>query len=125
MPKNKQKLQGEELAWFELAYHLRMPVSELKEKIELSEFRDWMEFLRMERDRNDKLHFYLAQIACEVRRSYIKHPRSLKLQDFLLKFQAPEPEGELSPEHRAFNVAVSKGAWLASLGLQIEGVNKN
>lgn len=125
MPRKKQKLQGEELAWFELAYHLKMTVSELKEKIGLSEFQGWMEFLRMERDRNDKVHFYLAQIACEVRRSYVKHPRSLKLGDFLLRFQSPEPEGEVTEGHRAFKVAVSKGAWLAGLGLKIEGVNKN
>lgn len=125
MPKTDQKLTSEELAWFELAYHLRMTVADLKEKITLSEFQAWHTFLRIRRDRNEKMHFYLAQIACEIRRSYVKHPGSLKLGDFLLKFAAPEDPGEMSGEElRKYKVALSKGAWLAGVGLEIAGVNR-
>jgi hypothetical protein len=125
MPKKSQKpkLSGERLAWYELAYHLHMTVDDLKEKITPSDFEEWHEFLQMQRERDDKLHFYLAQIACETRRSYIKHPSTAKLRDFLLKFATPESREVMSEAHRQHLIAMSKGAWLARVGLKVPGVN--
>lgn len=118
MPK-KIKLEGDRLAWFELAYHLRMSVEALKEQITVTEFLEWQEFLRINRDRNDKLHFYLAQIAAEVRKSFVKHPNSVKLSQFLLNFATPEEAqtgGKVTPAFREYKATLSKGAWFAAIG---------
>lgn len=115
----KIKLEGDRLAWFELAYHLRMTVEALKEQITVSEFLEWQEFLRIHRQRDDKLHFYLAQVAAEVRKSFVKHPNSVKLSQFLLKFATPEEErigGKPTPAFKEYKASLSKGAWFASIG---------
>lgn len=116
-------MDGGEQAWFELAHRLRMTVAALKEQITITEFLQWQEFFRILRDRHEKLHFYLAQIACEVRRSYIKHPRQAKLGDFLLKFANPDdadrPPTQAELAHRC---AVSRASWLAYAGVKPKGL---
>ena len=62
---------------------------------------------------------YLAQIACEVRRSFVKKPQSVKLEDFLLKFtavkpsEAPKPPTHVDtpPDGLERRVAASKAFW--------------
>lgn len=115
-------LDQEELAWFELAHRLHMTVDQLKQQITVTEFLGWQEYFRVVRDRNEKLHFYLAQIACEVRRSYIKHPRQAKLGDFLLKFATPGDERPLTPAEIAHKIAVSRASWMAYAGVKPKGV---
>jgi hypothetical protein len=123
MPR-KIKLQGERLAWFELAYHLKKTVEELQSLITYSEFLEWQEFLVVERDRNTKEHFYLAQIAAEVRRSMVKNPNKIKLADFVLRFATPEEaDTENQEDLKKHKVAVSKGAWLAALHMTIPQEN--
>jgi hypothetical protein len=118
----RQQLDAVELAWFELAHRLHMTVAELKSQITITEFLQWQEFFRMVRDRQEKLHFYLAQIACEVRRSYIKHPRQAKLGDFLLKFANPDEDRPMTPAEIAHKCAVSRASWLAYAGVKPKGL---
>jgi hypothetical protein len=46
----------------------------------------WMEFLEWETNAFDKTCYYLAQIAAEVRRSYVKRGVIVQIEDFILKF---------------------------------------
>jgi hypothetical protein len=53
-----------------------------------------MEYLEWEINAFDKNTHYLAQIAMEVRRSYVKRPASVKFGDFVMKFVRKGEEGE-------------------------------
>lgn len=55
---------------------------------------------------------YLMRIACEVRRSYAKHPRSVKPDHFKIQFTR---QGDESPETRAKKIEASKARWMANM----------
>lgn len=101
-------MTGEILAWHRVASHLKVPVQELLERITFSEFLDWLQYLEWAERRDTKSDYYLAQIAAEVRRGYVKSPRQVKVKDFLLKMQRPEQR--LS----------SKQTWLQALGIKLK-----
>lgn len=82
-------MSGTRLDWFRVASHLKIPVSELQSRITQSEFRDWLFFLRDEEKVQTKADYYQAQIAAEVRRSYVTQPHTVKTADFLLTFRSP------------------------------------
>ncbi len=63
----------------------------------------------MEDQKRTKQDYYLAQIAAEVRRGQVKHPRQVKLSDFLMRETDPVQD-DLAKK--------SKQAWLAAVGLQ-------
>lgn len=73
----------------------------------------------MEEEVNDfhREDYYLAQIACEVRRSYVKHPGRVKLKDFLIKFESRKPDTRPSLQE-------SKQFWFSALGLDKDGKPK-
>lgn len=81
------------------------------------EFVDWNKYLAGELEREletrRKEDYYLAQIACEVRRANAKHPGQVKLEHFLLKFGKPAPTGKPTEEELARRTAVSKAHWAA------------
>ncbi len=112
------KLDAEEMAWYELAYLLRSPVSILKEHITVTEFLGWREFFRVQREKNEKEHFYWAQIAAEVRRSYVKEPAKVKLESFLLKTVTRSAQNRIPAQD--YNPGLSKGIWMAALGMKPE-----
>lgn len=56
-----------------------MPLQEVQSKTTTSEFLTWMEYFEWDLHNPSKLDYYLAQIATEVRRSYVKNPRGVKL----------------------------------------------
>ncbi len=57
-------------------------------EIPSTEFMDWIAYLD-DREINEfrREDFYLANIAAEIRRSYVKDPMSVKNESFLLKFK--------------------------------------
>jgi hypothetical protein len=63
-----------------------MSLGDVKRKTSSSEFVLWMEYLEWEINAFDKNTLYLAQIAAEVRRSYVRSPKLVKIQDFIMKF---------------------------------------
>jgi hypothetical protein len=84
-------LKTEELGWLRLASHLGMSLDEVKTKTSASQFVLWMEYLEWDINAFDKRCYYLAQIAAEIRRSYVKRGVTVRLQDFIMKFQREEP----------------------------------
>lgn len=89
------------------------------EKTTSSEFIEWMAFLDLERNQTNKEDYYLAQVAAEVRRSFVKSPQSVHVKDFILSFTRAErssPDGGSpameDPTQR------SKNYWSAVLGLE-------
>ncbi len=71
----------------------------------------------MEEERHEptKLDYYLAQIATEVRRSYVKKPGNVKLKDFLITFKtaAPAKPVPTTAQEKQMHIARSKAAWLS------------
>jgi len=63
-----------------------MSLQEVMNQTTSTEFVDWMTFFEMERSSFHREDYYLAQIAAEVRRSIVKKPQEVQVQDFLLKF---------------------------------------
>jgi len=103
-------MTGERLAWFRVASHLGIPVEELAERITHREFLNWLEFLDWDEKHHSKSDYYLAQIAAEVRRSFVKNAKKVKTNDFLLQYKdANAPSGK-----------DSKSAWLGFFNIKPE-----
>jgi hypothetical protein len=71
----------------------------------------------MERSQHKPEHFYLAQIAAEIRRVLCQKPASIKLQHFLLTFDNKKPKAPTEADHAA-TMANSKSAWFALTGVK-------
>ena len=100
-------MTGERLAWFRVASHLHHTVEELADKISFREFLNWLEYLEWFEDRVVKNDYYFAQIAAEIRRGYVKHPKSVKTTDFVI--QSPKKQAAVSS---------SKSTWLGFFNLK-------
>ncbi len=91
-------MKGERLAWYELASHLHMSLDRVQEETSSSQFVEWKEFLRQKKESefftNAKEDYYWAQIAAEIRRSFVKHPNKVRLSEFLLKFRKTQGPGK-------------------------------
>lgn len=74
------------------------------------EFLEWVEYLDQEKPQV-KQEFYLAQIAAECRKCWVKNPNSIKVTDMLITTE--KEKKQVSPEVRMAN---SKAAWTALLG---------
>lgn len=77
-----------------MASHLGMSLDEVKVKTSASQFVLWMEYLEWEVNAFDKECYYLAQIAAEIRRSYVRRGVLVRLQDFIMKFRPAQPAPE-------------------------------
>ena len=80
------------------------------------EFVSWTVFLNREAKEPRREDYYLAQIAAEVRRSRVKNPRSVRVEQLLLRFTTspgPPPDAETRTRR-------SKAFWLSGLGLSEE-----
>jgi len=97
-----------------------MSVQQVKHETSASELAVWVEYLKREQRTKltrEKLDYYLAQVACETRRSYVKEPSKVKLKDFLLDFE-PKQQKKLTREERT---KVAKNFWFSALGLDQSG----
>lgn len=99
-------MTGERLAWFRVASHLHTSVEELTDRITFSEFLGWLDYLNWFEARHGKEDFYLAQIAAEIRRGQVKHPKNVKTKDFLIQ-ASPAPAAKSS-----------KSIWLSVLKVE-------
>jgi hypothetical protein len=104
-----------------LAFHLKQPLQYIQQTTTATEFSEWLVFLDMqETELFAKQDFYLAQIAAEVRRSWVSKEsrQSVKTEDFVIKFQTKTPRKKKAQETDSrYSMQVSKAAWLAAVGL--------
>jgi hypothetical protein len=96
-----------------------MALQEVMEKTTSSEFIEWMAYLDLEMHQTKKEDYYLAQVAAEVRRSFVKSPQSVHVKDFILSFTRAERSslGGGSPAMED-PTQRSKNYWSAVLGLE-------
>ena len=85
-----------------------MSVQQAQACITSREFVEWRVFIEQEQTEPRVEHYYLAQVAAEVRRGWVAKPRQVKLKDFILRTdkQTKAPNAQLQQEQ-------SKAMWLA------------
>ena len=59
--------------------------------------------------------YYWAQIAAEIRRSWVKYKRKVKMKDFLIKFSFSKKTEKLTAEDEEFKLQSSKNFWLGAV----------
>lgn len=98
-----------------------LPLQELQRKTSSTEFNEWIEYLNLQENEHDKHDFYLAQLACEVRRSYVDKPADVKLETFLIKFVSKNVEQDVPKPAKSVKdrIRESQAAWGAAIGLKI------
>mgnify|MGYP003625793947 FL=1 len=101
-----------------LAENLGMSLQETKSKISSSEFTLWKVYFEEEHKRFHREDYFFAMLTAEVRRTVVKNPERVKMEDFLLDFGAGDKKktrkSELSKKTKE---AASKSMWLSIVGL--------
>jgi hypothetical protein len=104
-------------AWFKLSSLIHMPVWMTQQLMPVSEFDDWQEYWEEERqdglERTEKVEWYLAQLAAEVRRSWVKEPGRVTMDNFLIKFKSvlQEPVELHAPKSKEDRIKAAYGFW--------------
>lgn len=111
-----------------LADRLKKCLQEVQEGTTSSEFVMWKVLMEEDLYSNHKQDYYLAQIACEIRRVLAKKPNTIKLESFLLKFRnkTAQDKQELTPElneeekqkKTLVAAAIQKARWFGILGMR-------
>lgn len=90
-----------------------MPLRACMEAHTHREYLAWTVWLDEQWNVAEPVHYYLMQLAAEVRRSYVKNNRSVKLDHFKMQFVTDRRQ----PPTREQAAAWSKAKWLHALGL--------
>lgn len=63
-------------------------------RIGAAEFEEWREYFQLEVNEREPIHYYLAEILAEIRRSWVadKQKKEIKGKDFLLEFKNESEE---------------------------------
>jgi hypothetical protein len=136
-------MTGEREIWFELSHDWGIPVQELKRKTSSRDFVRHMITYSRRREREatrdeqhvQLLHFFLAQIAVDVKRKLAKNPESIHIENIFAEVWAAMDrfkKGELigrekSPEEEAQESTNAWMTWAIGAGMKVpettEGVS--
>jgi len=96
-----------------------MPVQRCMRETSSTDFLDWQEYIRRERNTPRREDFYAAQIAAEVRRGIAKKPQAVKTEQFLLTFTTEEKK-QKPPTRKEIDlrVAHSKARWFGIVNMK-------
>lgn len=106
-----------------------IPVPELRRRIGSREFNRCKAYMLEEPNMFNPQHYYLANIAAEIHRGNSKHPKLVKLKDWIIKFvfktkesvEKPVVDGATTPvmdkEATKRLAKMQKMTWAARLGL--------
>lgn len=89
-----------------------MSVRKVQSEVSSSEFLEWIAYLDEDANRFHREDYYFANIAAEIRRSYVKDPMKVKISSFLMKFTRAKKSEKLSVKER---IAQSKAFWRGML----------
>lgn len=113
-----------------IASHLGISLQRCKREHTSREYLRWLAYLaKQDIEKFDRLEYYMAQIAMEVRASYAGKKKRFKLSDFLIKFTRKEKDistlsGEELEKRKKEVLERSKAHWLGILGLDSSGKAK-
>lgn len=105
-----------------LAFRLHKTVQEVQGQVTSTEFLLWQEFFNKEVNLFHREDFYFAQLAAEIRRSYVKKPRLVKVKDFIIKYVMSKTSDEVKVDEKTIeaNTKKSKRFWLGGLGIKFK-----
>ncbi len=78
------------------------------------QFTAWMRWLSVDSKRPKLTDYYLMQVACEVRRKFMRNPGSVKIKEMRLKFDQTKEESGLTREEAARRSKLAWGIRLAA-----------
>jgi len=89
-----------------------------------SEFVKWIRYLDDEVNAFHREDYYWAQIAAEIRRGNVKHPKNVKVGDFIMTFttttkKKAEKKEKAEGLSREARIARSKSFWSALAGKEV------
>lgn len=94
-----------------------MSLQRCQEETSSTQFLDWIEYLKWDVNAFHREDYYLAQIACEVRRILAKDPnKEMDLKRFLFKFVKKERPKRLTKKEATKR---SKRRWLSWAGIKL------
>ena len=96
-----------------------MTLAECFARVSFREFRIWLAWFDLQWSRPYRTDHYLMQIACEVTRSRVKYPRSVKHEHFQLQFTTV---AEPTPISTQLSSSLMKAKWVAMMGMQVEEI---
>ncbi len=73
-----------------------MSLARVKAETTSREFLRWQLFFRKQWYRREKQDYYLAQIACQVRRVLMQDPNQVSTEDFIVKFEETKKKSKPS-----------------------------
>ena len=97
--------------WCWLAEKISMPIYKIIETVPETEIRLWRTNYNTKHERYEIEHWYLAQIAAEIRQAGYRNNRVWRVKDLLIKFVVPEPLKPMPLEEQKRIV----GNWLGCL----------
>ena len=102
-----------------LAENLGMSLQETKSKISSSEFTLWKVYFEEEHKRFHREDYFFAMLTAEVRRTVVKNPERVKMEDFLLDFGAGDKKQTRKSKSigKDKETATQKSFWLGMVGL--------
>ena len=96
-----------------------MSVQRAQFEITSSEFVDWITYFDEEETESFRREdYYLANIAAEIRRSYVKDPMKVQLESFLMKTKKDKP-GKLKKMTKEERTTRAKAFWGAILNFPV------
>jgi len=94
-----------------------MSVQRTQSEVTSSEYMDWIAYLDEEELNGFRREeYYLAAIAAEVRRSYVKDPEKVEVKSFLIKFKRGK-ETKKVEKTKEERIKASKTFWMALMGM--------
>lgn len=120
------------LDWLIVASHLKKTVRQAKRLLTHAEFLIWCHYLKSEHERPEMAHYYLAQIAREIRVVLMRNAdaKKFKINDFLISFTSSSPpkskpvsdvpNQEVIPDEEEIRkrTRISQAYWFAWVGLK-------
>lgn len=83
------------------------------------EFVKWCRILNNEMNTPSRTDYYIAQVAYEVRRSFVKDPNKVEMKEFIIKFEEIVAKEEpLTEEVLEQRIIRSKAAWFGAAGVK-------
>jgi len=92
-----------------------MSVDRVQEETTSTQFIQWAEFLDRDVNAFHREDYFLAHLIAEVRRSYVKNPKSVKEETFMLKFEDEKDVEKKKEEALQDKAEKSKKSWLGWL----------
>lgn len=80
-----------------------------------------MEYLERDANAFHRENYYWAQIAAEIRRSFCKNPKRVKVEDFLLKFKNKVMKKKITKKERT---KIAKAFWSALTSMSFKPKKK-